>query len=415
MKLMACLYRMMVGLIALVLVVVPSLANAQGAPAISREQLDQLTAPIALYPDSLLSQVLMASTYPLEVVEANRWVRDLNNAKLTGDQLATTLQPMDWDPSVKSLVPFPQVLQMMDSRLDWTQKLGNAFLAQQADVMDSVQRLRAQARAAGNLQSNRQQVVRAEGPQIVIEPAAPQVVYVPYYNPAVVYGSWVYPSFPPFYFPPPVGVVVGAGLFFGVGIGIVAPLWGWGHCDWGGHSVQINNTQYNVINNYNISNRNRPAFSGNSWQHDAYHRRNVPYRDASTRQRYQTAAGGMTRTGSTTPRGDYRGYPSGRPGAAPGPGGVSGMAAAHHPPAQPTSRAASPAASSPKAPSAGGPPRPPTAFGPITRAPDAQAHALRGRSSRQSMQPNPAPRAQPPRQTHAPAGGQSEHGRRPGR
>ena len=201
MKLMACLYRMMVGLIALVLVVVPSLANAQGAPAISREQLDQLTAPIALYPDSLLSQVLMASTYPLEVVEANRWVRDLNNAKLTGDQLATTLQPMDWDPSVKSLVPFPQVLQMMDSRLDWTQKLGNAFLAQQADVMDSVQRLRAQARAAGNLQSNRQQVVRAEGPQIVIEPAAPQVVYVPYYNPGCRLRILGLPQFSPVLFP----------------------------------------------------------------------------------------------------------------------------------------------------------------------------------------------------------------------
>src|SRR5262249_50788384 len=170
-----------------------------------------LVAPIALYPDSLLAQVLMASTYPLEVVEAARFQKA--NPSLKDKALDDALQKQTWDPSVKSLVSFPEVLTMMNEKLDWTQRLGDAFLAQQSDVMDAVQVLRNKAQAQGNLQSNEQQKVIVQQPPadapagsppvIVIQPANPQVVYVPTYNPTVVYGSWPYPSYPPYsYYPP---------------------------------------------------------------------------------------------------------------------------------------------------------------------------------------------------------------------
>ena len=175
---------------------------AQAAPVYQAAQLDQLLAPIALYPDELLSQILMASTYPLEVVEAQRWVQDPKNAGLKGDQLTAALQDKDWDPSVKSLVPFPQILVMMSDRLDWMQKLGDAFLAQQSDVMDAVQRLRQQAQAAGTLKSSPQQTVTTQDQTITVEPANPDTVYVPVYDPTVVYGTWPYPDYPPYYFPP---------------------------------------------------------------------------------------------------------------------------------------------------------------------------------------------------------------------
>src|SRR5215472_12069466 len=167
-------------------------AAAPAAPVFKPEELDQLLAPIALYPDDLLAQVLMAATYPLEIVQADRWVKDPKNAKLKGEQLASALENQPWDPSVKSLVPFPQVLDMMSQQLDWTQKLGDAFLAQQKDVMDTVQRLRRKAQAAETLKTNEQQVVKTEpaSQTIVIQPANPQVVYVPAYNPTVVYGTW---------------------------------------------------------------------------------------------------------------------------------------------------------------------------------------------------------------------------------
>src|SRR5262245_22097196 len=193
---------------------------------LSQGQLDQLVAPIALYPDPLLTQVLMASTYPLEVVEAARWSHD--NPGVTGSALQNAMQAQSWDPSVKALTAVPQTLQMMSDKLDWTQQLGDAFLAQQRDVMDAVQNLRAQAQAAGNLQSTPQQrVTTAPAPQgvasasmrqpIVIEPTDPDVYYVPVYNPALAYGAWQYPAYPPFYWSP-AGFVASNVVSFAAGV-----------------------------------------------------------------------------------------------------------------------------------------------------------------------------------------------------
>ena len=179
-------------------------AAAQG-PVFSQEELDQMLAPIALYPDQLLIQVLMGSTYPMEVVAADRWLN--GNKNLSGDQLAAALEQQSWDPSVKSLVNFPSVLGMMDQKLEWTQKVGDAFLSQEEQVMATVQKLRAAAQTRGNLVSNNQQRVVTQGTTIVIEPVSPQMVYVPAYNPMVVYGPWWYPSYPPYAYVP-VGAVI---------------------------------------------------------------------------------------------------------------------------------------------------------------------------------------------------------------
>ena len=174
----------------------------QSAPApIAQEKLDSLLAPIALYPDQLLAQALMASTYPLDVVEAARFVRA--NKDLKGDALDKAVLQKKWDPSVQSLTAFPQVLEMMDNKLEWTQAIGDAFLADSKRVMQTVQSLRQKAEAAGNLKSNEQQKVVKQESVIIIEPAKPEVVYVPTYNPTVVYGSWWAPTYPPYYYPPP--------------------------------------------------------------------------------------------------------------------------------------------------------------------------------------------------------------------
>jgi uncharacterized membrane protein YgcG len=261
----------------------PAALRAQDAaspPPLKPEELEQLVAPIALYPDALLAQVLMASTYPLEVVEAARWTK--NNPKVTGDALEQAMQKQSWDASIKSLTAFPQVLTMMNEQLDWTQQLGNAFLAQQKDVMDAVQRLRAKAKAEGNLETTKEQTVIVEqAPQsqttvIQIEPADPQVVYVPTYNPTVVYGAWPYPSYPPYSYYPPGYVAATSLLSFGVGMAVGSALWG--DCDWGHGDVDINVNKYNNFNNTNISNKN--------WQHNADHRKGVGYRDQATRDKY---------------------------------------------------------------------------------------------------------------------------------
>jgi hypothetical protein len=256
--------------------------DSNSPPPLTDEQLDQLVAPVALYPDSLVAQIFMASTYPLEIVEAARWAKE--NPKVTGDALENAMQKQSWDPSVKSLVAFPQVLDMMDSKLDWTQKLGDAFLAQQKDVMDAVQRLRQKAQAAGNLESNEQQkVVVQQAPAagssttIVIEPANPQVVYVPTYNPTVVYGAWPYPAYPPYSYYPPGYVAAASVVSFGVGMAVGAALWG--NCNWGYGNVNVNVNNYNNFNRTNISNSN--------WSHNTEHRRGVNYRDDSTRQKYR--------------------------------------------------------------------------------------------------------------------------------
>ena len=201
---------------------------APAAAPLTPAQLDQLTAPIALYPDALVGQILMAATYPLEVVEAARWVQQPANASLKGDQLAAALVPQPWDPSVKSLVAFPQILKMMNGNLTWTEQLGDAFLAAQSAVMDLVQRLRQQAETAGKLKSTSQMAVSTVGGFIVIAPPNPNSLYVPVYNPNDIYGAWAYPDYPPDYFPgyfP--GVEIGPLGFGWWDVGIIAPLWGW--------------------------------------------------------------------------------------------------------------------------------------------------------------------------------------------
>ncbi len=294
---------------------------AQQAPLNSAAQLDQLLAPIALYPDQLLGQILMASTYPIEVVQADRWVKDPRNAGLRGDQLAEAIERIDWDPSVKSLVPFPQILALMDERLDWTQNLGDAFLAQQADVMDSVQRLRYQAQAAGTLQSTPQQTVVYVDRAIAIQPASPTVIYVPVYNPNVVYGAWHYPSYPPYYFPPPHGLYLGpgavSGIGFSIGFDIVRLLWGWDNWDWGHRRFHVDANRYNVINNYFIRNDRRPAIKSADWSHDSYHRRGVIYRAPQPMTARRNAPAGRAEA-----RRDFRGFEAGapsRPAARPAP------------------------------------------------------------------------------------------------
>ncbi len=175
-------------------------AFAQERPRFTEAELDQMLAPIALYPDPLLAQILMAATYPVEVVQAARWSR--SNAYLTGEDAVRAVAPMDWDPSVKSLVAFPQILDRMDDQLDWTKRLGDAFIAQESQVMDTIQELRRRADAAGNLvQGEEMQVVRDEG-YLGIESASPQVIYVPYYDPFIVYGSWWRPAHRPVHWAP---------------------------------------------------------------------------------------------------------------------------------------------------------------------------------------------------------------------
>jgi hypothetical protein len=229
---------------------------------LSNQQLDALTAPVALYPDALLAQVLMASTYPSQVTEAAAWAK--SNANLKGDDAVKAVQSEPWDPSVQSLVAFPQALATMASKVDWVTQLGNAFIAQPSDVMDSVQRLRRAAQGAGNLKTNEQQkIVVEQAPStstttIQIVPANPQVVYVPTYNPTVVYGAWPYPAYPPVYVPPPPGYAIAtgfvSGLAFGAGIAVANSLWG--NCDWNRGDVNVNVNRYNNINVNNRINAN---------------------------------------------------------------------------------------------------------------------------------------------------------------
>lgn len=242
---------------------IPSATQQSEANQFNTEQLDALLAPIALYPDELVTQVLMAATYPLQIVEASRWLQEDGNAQLHGDGLAKALEAQNWDPSVKSLVPFPQVLAMMNGKLDWTQQVGYAFANQQADVMNSIQRLRAQAQQAASLHSTPQQTVSSEQGAIVIQPADPQTVYVPVYNPTVVYGTWPYPAVPPVYFPPPGYIAANAfvsGLAFASGVAVVGSLWGWSRPAWGSGNVNVN------VNRWNNINVNRTAIHSNVWR-----------------------------------------------------------------------------------------------------------------------------------------------------
>lgn len=269
-------------------------SNQSNAP-LSQQQLSALVAPIALYPDPLVSQILMASTYPLEVAEAASWQKQ--NSRLTGPALDNALQSQSWDPSVKSLVSFPQALQMMGSDLSWTQKLGDAVLAQQSDVMAAIQAMRAKAKQAGNLSSTPQQTVSTSGQTIIIQPANPQVVYVPTYNPTVVYGPWPYPAYPPPppYYPP--GYVAGTALLsFGVGMAVGAALFGgvhWGG-GWGGSgSITVNNNTFNNFNKTTANGNYRAGSfaSGDKWQFNPQHRGNVPYSNSALQNKYGKLSG----------------------------------------------------------------------------------------------------------------------------
>ncbi|HSD96759.1 MAG TPA: DUF3300 domain-containing protein, partial [Sulfuricaulis sp.] len=251
-------------------------ATSASAKTFSQQELDQILAPIALYPDALLAQIFMASTYPLEIVEAARWVKA--NPKLKDKALEDALQKQAWDPSVKSLTTVPQVLEQMNDKLDWTQKLGDAFLAQQKEVMSTVQTLRAKAKAAGNLESTGQQVVKSEtedGQTIyMIESPQPDVIYVPTYDPTVVYGVWWYP-YPPYYMYPP-HYVYPPHVAFTAGIIVGAAIWG--NCNWHGGNVNVHVEHYNSFNRTNINNPD--------WNHNVDHRKGVPYKDQKVAERY---------------------------------------------------------------------------------------------------------------------------------
>jgi hypothetical protein len=315
------------------------LANAQTQPApapasapaqdvlLQPGEIDALLSPIALYPDALIAQVLMAATYPLEVIQASRWLKE--NKGLKDDALRAALDKQGWDESVKSLAATPAVLDMMADKLDWTQKLGDAMLAQQNDVMDGVQRLRAKAEANNKLQSTPQQKVskRSEGGKqvIVIEPTNPETMYVPYYDPAVVYGAWSYPSYPPYYWGasywPYGGAVLGAGLAFGAGYAVGRWAgWAGGGGYWGGNAnINWNN------NNINI---NRPGGGSGNWNHAAHHRQGVRYNNKGVADRM--GRGNQNRAGAGN-RADFRGRdgaggnrPGGGAGAGNRPGGGAG-------------------------------------------------------------------------------------------
>ncbi len=251
----------------------PVSASAVPPTRYAAAQLDQMLAPIALYPDPVLAAVLMAASYPLEVVQADRWLQDGANAQLQGTQLAQAVQSQAWDASVKSLVAFPQILAMMDNALDWTQQLGDAFVAQQADVMDSVQRLRAMAQAARTLVPSPQQAV-AGGPWAIdIEPAAPDSVSVPVYDPSVTYGPWPYADYPPDALYPP-GYGYGSVIVFA----IVAPLWGWNHWNWGGHGLLVGGSTSGHPGS--LLPRTGPP---HPWRFNPEHRHGVPFQDPVVR------------------------------------------------------------------------------------------------------------------------------------
>ena len=279
-------------------------AATEGATKLSNDQLDSLVAPIALYPDPLLAQVLAASTYPLEIVQLQQWLE--KNKNLKDKALVDAVQKQNWDPSVQAMAALPDFVKHLADDIKWTADLGNAVLAQQSDVMEAVQRMRKKAEGTGNLKSTEQQKVETkvvENKQvIVIEQANPEVIYVPSYNPTVVYGAAIYP-YPPIYYPPVGYYAAGMAISFGVGLAMGA-AWGggWG-LRLGGNEININrNNNFNRNTNINNSgNRVTPQGNrggGNQWQHNPQHRGGAPYGDRSTANKY----GGTTRGDSMSNR-----------------------------------------------------------------------------------------------------------------
>ncbi len=290
---------------------------AGGDSPLKQEELDQMLAPLALYPDSLLTQILMASTYPIEIVQADRWVKA--NPGLKDLELTQALEKQTWDASVKSLVNFPDVLASLSDKLEWTTKIGDAFIADQKRVLDTIQKLRDKALDQGNLKSDEQQTIVVQQQNtptqvIVIEPTNPQVVYVPAYNPTVVYGTWWYPYYPPpVYYKPPHYPVATAAVGFGLGFACGA-AWGyaWGDCDWHGGGVNIDIDRNTTINNNidrskyknEINQSNLTSKDGKGkWQHDASHRKGASYRDQATASRF----GGTSSRDAVQARENYRG------------------------------------------------------------------------------------------------------------
>ena len=388
----------------------PPSAPPQGPAVFTPDRLDQLLAPIALHPDPLVGQILIAATYPLEVVQATRWLQDPNHAALAGPVLAAALDLRPWDLSVKALVSFPQILRMMDGSLEWTEAVGDAFLSDQAAVMDAIQRLRQRAQSAGILVTTPQQMVVTADQAIGIIPADPQVVYVPTYDPGAAYGTWVYAPSPFFGYPvvvAPLGSV--DGLSFGVGIVVVWSFWGWHHWDWHHHRLHVDDNRFHHISGH------RPP-PGGFWQHDPVHRHGVPYRDPGTRARFVgapyvdvrgydpgPAVRPGIRPGGTPPRaaappkspaprrviptpGAAGGGPAVKPGTHPGGSVVPPRAAV--PPQRPVPR--------PVTPTVGGALRPfAPAFESFGRGVDVRTHTERGQSSRQFIAP-PSQRAPAP-------------------
>src|SRR5438132_10969843 len=287
----------------------PTSTNDQDTTKLAPQELDSLVAPIALYPDPLLAQTLAASTYPLEVVQLQQWMN--NNKNLQGKALADAVAKQPWDPSIQSLVEFPDVVQRMAGNIQWTTDLGNAFLAQQSDVMDAAQRMRAKAQGTGNLKTTAQSVVQTEtvpsGKQVIkIEQVNPEVVYVPSYDPTVVYGP-APPAYPyyPYTYP---GYVPGTALAWGAGIALGAATWGawggggWGwNCGWGHGDVNVNvNNKY--VNNYNKNvnkNFNQANFNkqGGARQHNPQHRGKAPYGNRQTANKYGRTTRGQGEAG----------------------------------------------------------------------------------------------------------------------
>jgi Protein of unknown function (DUF3300) len=258
----------------------PTAPEAKPASQRSPARLGQMLAPIALYPDDLLADVVAAASYPLDVVEAARWLQDSQNAALKGDQLFAALQQKSWDPSVKSLTPFPRILRMLDANLEWTEQLGEAYLADPAAVMDAVQRLRRRAQLAGRLVTTSQEVVRTEPEPtrieepITVETPTPEVAYVPICDPSFAYGPWPYPDFPPF-FPVFAGAIIG-GCSWITGP-IIAPF----VLNFRTRHIEIDRKRLALFDRDRDRERDRNHVPGEEWRHDPAHRGNVPYRDAA--------------------------------------------------------------------------------------------------------------------------------------
>ena len=271
----------------------PPAADAT-AETLSADQLQSLVAPIALYPDELLAQTLVASTYPLEVIQLQQWL--MKHPDLTDEALADSVATQPWDPSVQSMAAVPEVVERLADDIQWTTELGNAFLAQQADMMDAVQAMRKKAQDKGALESNEQQTVETQTVEgttvIVVESANPEVIYVPSYNPVYVYPPPVY-AYPPIYYPP---YTAGAAFVsFSIGVMWGAAIWGGSccHAGWGGNNIYINNSNnFNQINHRGDGNRGQGG-RGDNWQHNPEHRGAAPYGDQRTADKFGGSSRGQ--------------------------------------------------------------------------------------------------------------------------